>query len=143
MEATRQKLSDTKIQLESELIHLEELSQTEKAREQIALIAANIFRKNLKIVLEYETTKKCVTHLFQKLQEAKKRFNVFDKGYRRVKQNHVYQVITTNDNSTKTSALKENELTAIIADALMVEPYAVQLVARSTGNNLEWIRFGS
>jgi len=33
--------------------------------------------------------------------------------------------------------LKENELVAIIADALLGEPYAVQLVARSSGNNLE------
>ena len=40
-------------------------------------------------------------------------------------------------NSTKTSDLKENELVAIIADALLGEPYAVQLIARSSGNNLE------
>lgn len=33
--------------------------------------------------------------------------------------------------------MKENELVAIIADALLGEQYAVQLVARSSGNNLE------
>ena len=33
--------------------------------------------------------------------------------------------------------MKENELTAIIADALMGEPYAVQLVARFDDNALE------
>ena len=33
--------------------------------------------------------------------------------------------------------MKENELTAIIADALLGEPYAIQLVARFDGNNLE------
>ena len=43
----------------------------------------------------------------------------------------------TNDNSTKTSPLTKNELTAIIADALMGEPYAVQLVARFGDDNLE------
>ena len=37
----------------------------------------------------------------------------------------------------KSTALKENELTAIIADALMCEPYAVQLVAYFDGNALE------
>lgn len=33
--------------------------------------------------------------------------------------------------------MKENELAAIIADALLGEPYTVQLVAISSGNNLE------
>ena len=42
-----------------------------------------------------------------------------------------------NDLYKKNTSLKENELTAIIADALMGEPYAVQLVARFNGNNLE------
>ena len=54
-----------------------------------------------------------------------------------MKQNRVYRVIQPESNSTKTSALKENELVAIIADALLNEPYAVQLVAFSSGNNLE------
>jgi hypothetical protein len=36
-----------------------------------------------------------------------------------------------------TTSLKEKELTAIIADALLGEEYAVQLVARSNGDNLE------
>ena len=49
----------------------------------------------------------------------------------------MYRVIQPESNSTKTSALKENELAKIIADALLAEPYAVQLVARSIGNNLE------
>ena len=54
-----------------------------------------------------------------------------------MKQNRVYRVIQPESNSTKTSALKENELAAIIADALLGEEYAVQLVARFDGNNLE------
>ena len=54
-----------------------------------------------------------------------------------MKQNRLYRVIQPESNSPKISALKENELVAIIADALLAEPYAVQLVARSSGNNLE------
>ena len=45
--------------------------------------------------------------------------------------------MTQETNSTKTSTSSKNELVAIIADALLAEPYAVQLVARSSGNNLE------
>ena len=132
-----QKLSEKKKRLESELTRLETLCQTKKAQEKIALIAADILHKNLKIVLEYEEAKKRVGDLYPKLQEAKKRFNAFDEGYRSLKQNRVYCVIQPESNSSKSSALKENELVAIIADALLGEEYAVQLVARLDGNNLE------
>ena len=137
LEMTGRKLAETKNQLESELTHLEKLCQTEEAQEKIALIAAEILFKNLKIEQEYEKAKKVVADLSEKLQEAEKRFKAFDEGYRSLKKNRVYRVIQTESNSPKTSALKENELVAIIADALLGEPYAVQLVARSSGNNLE------
>ena len=137
LEETGRRLSDTKIRLEKELTRLENLCQTEEAQEKIALLAADILHKNLKNALEYEEAKKQVGDLYEKLQGAKKRFNAFDGGYRKLKQNRVYRVIKSESNSTKTSALKENELVAIIADALLGEPYAVQLVAHSTGSNLE------
>ena len=137
LEETGRRLSETKLRLESELTRLERLCQTKEAQEKIALLAADILHKSLKIVLEYEEAKKRVADLYPKLQEAKKRFNAFDEGYRRLKQNRVYRVIQPESNSTKTSNLKENELVAIIADALLGEPYAVQLVARFGDNNLE------
>ena len=137
LEEIGRRLSHTKIQLENELTRLETLCQTKEAQEKIALFAADILFKNLKIVHEYEEAKKRVGDLYEKSQEAKKRFNSFDDGYKSLRQNRVYRVILPESNSTKTSALKENELVAIIADALLGEPYAVQLVARSSGNNLE------
>ena len=129
-------LSETKIRLENESTRLEGLCKTEEAKEKIAILAANILFKNLEIEKEYKTAKKLVADLSEKLQEAKKRFNAFDEGYRQLKPNRVYRVIQPK-NSTKTSDLKENELVEIIADALLGEPYAVQLVALSSGNNLE------
>ena len=137
LKAIQQELAQKKIYLESEKARLKTLCQTEEAQEKIVLLAAGILHKNLKIVLEYEEAKKHVGDLYEKLQEAKKRFNAFDEGYRSLKQNRVYRVIQPESNSTKTSALKENELAAIIADALLGEEYAVQLVARFDGNNLE------
>ena len=71
------------------------------------------------------------------MQEAKKRFNALNEDYWRLKKNFVYRVIPSQSDSGKISALKENELTAIIADALLGEPYAVQLVARFDSNALE------
>ena len=137
LEETGKRLSNIKIKLNSELTRLENLCQTQEAQEKIALLAASILHKNLKITLEYEEAKKHVGDLYEKLQEAKKRFNAFDEGYRSLKKNRVYRVIATNDDSTKTPASKENELAAIIADALLGETYAVQLVARFGDNNLE------
>lgn len=137
LEMTVRKLAETKNQLDSELTQLEKLCQTEKAQEKIAFLAANILFKNLKIEKEYKKAKEIVSDLSTKLQEMEKRFKAFDEGYRSLKKNRVYRVIQPESNSHKTSALKENELAKIIADALLAEPYAVQLVARSYGNNLE------
>ena len=137
LEQTERNLADTKFQLDNALARLENLCQTEQAQEKIAFLAANILHKNLKIAQEYETAKKLVSDLSEKLQVAEKRFKALNNNYARRKKNFVYRVITTNDNSTKTSPLTKNELTAIIADALMGEPYAVQLVARFGDDNLE------
>ena len=137
LEKTERKLAQTKMRLDNESNRLEYLCQTQDAQEKIALIAASIIRKNLKIAQEYETTIKLMNALRMKMQAAKKRFNAFDDGYRSLKPNRVYRVIPSQSNSGKTSALKENELTAIIADALLGEPYAIQLVARFDSNALE------
>ena len=137
LENTERKLSDTKIQLDKESTRLENLCQTETAQEKIALIAAFILHKNLKIAQEYEAAKKLVADLSTRLHVAEKRFKTLNDNYTSIKQNRLYRVIQLVNDSAKTTALKENELTAIIADALMGEPYAVQLVALSSGNNLE------
>ena len=137
LEEMERNLSETKIRLDNELTRLENLCQTAEAQEKIVLIAARILFKNLEKEKEYETAKKLVSDLSEKLQEAKKRLKAFDDGYRQLKENRVYRVIQSESNSNKTSDLKENELVAIIADALLGEQYAVQLVARSYGNNLE------
>ena len=137
LDETAQKLSETKIQLNEELARLETLCQTQEAQEKIALIASGILRKNLKISQEYKATIKLADDLSDKLQTTKKRFYALDENLSSLKQNRLYRVIQAKPNSAKTAKLNENELTAIIADALLGEQYAVQLVARSSGNNLE------
>ena len=137
LEATEQKLAETKIQLDNESIRLESLCQTQDAKEKIALIAASILRKNLKTAQEYETTIKLLKDLRVKMQAAKKQFNALDEGYWRLKKNFVYRVIPSESDSGKIPALKANKLVSIIADALLGEPYAVQLVARFDSNALE------
>ena len=137
LDETAQKLSETKIQLDEELARLGNLCQTQEAQEKIALIASAILRKNLKFAQEYKATIKLADNLSDKLQTTKKRFYALDENLSSLKQNRLYRVIQAKPNSAKTAKLNENELTDIIADALLGEPYAVQLVARSNGNNLE------
>lgn len=137
LEETKRKLSETKIQLDNELARLESLCQTETAQEIIALIAASILHKNLRIAQEYEETKKLVADLSKKLQVAEKRFHALNNNSSSKKKNRLYRVLQPVNDSAKITSLKENELIAIIADALMGEPYAVQLVARFDGNALE------
>ena len=137
LDETERKLSATKIRLDTEFARLDNLCQTEEAQEKIAFLAANLLFKNLKIAHEYETAKKLVVDLSEKLQVAEKRFKALNDNYSSMKQNRLYRVIQPENNSTKNSALKENELAAIIADALMGEPYAVQLVARFDDHALE------
>ena len=137
LEEIARKLSDTKIQLDKELTRLETLCKTEVAQGKIALIAVDILHDNLKIVREYESAQKTMCDLYEKIQLVKKRLNVLDDNYSSLKKNYVYRVIQFESDSLKNNTANENELTGIIADALMGEPYAVQLVARSDGNNLE------
>ena len=137
MEQTERNLADSKFHLDNALARLENLCQTEQAQEKIAFLAANFLHKNLKIAKEYEEAKKLVKNLSKKLQVAEKRFKALNNTSSSRKKNFVYQVILPVSDSPKTSSLKENELIAIIADALLGEEYAVQLVARLDGKFLE------
>ena len=123
LDETAQKLSETKIQLDEELARLGNLCQTQEAQEKIALIASAILRKNLKFAQEYKATIKLADNLSDKLQTTKKRFYALDENLSSLKQKRLYRVIQAKPNSAKTAKLNENELTDIIADALLGEPY--------------------
>jgi hypothetical protein len=125
LEETGRKLSATKIRLDRESVCLENLCRTEEAQEKIALIAVGIIRRNLKIAREYEATSKRLGELFDQMQSTKKRFKALDDNYTSLKRNRVYRVIQPVSDFPNTTSLKEKELTAIIADALLGEEYAV------------------
>ena len=93
----------TKIKLDNELARLENLCQKEEAQEKIALLAAGILHKNLKIAQEYEEAKKLVADLSEKLQVAEKRFHALKNNYASKKQNRLYRVIQPVNDSAKTT----------------------------------------
>ena len=137
LEASRQKLAETQKALADEATRLENLCKPVQAQQQIALIAAGILRKNLKVVYQYENAKNRSQDLFQKLQQMKKRLGFLKAPRSRKLKTAFYRVIPSDSTSSKNPSADQNSIAAIIADALGGENYAVPLVAYSSGNSLE------
>ena len=85
-------------------------------------------RKNYKFVHWLEEIETRVKTLAQRINHAKEQLDAPKIQLILDKPNTVYKVISDN---------QSNNFVAIIADAILFEPQAVQLVARSDGNNLE------
>ena len=104
------------------------MCQKPDSLKKIELIAAGILRKNYKFVRRLEEIETRVKNLAQKINHAKEQLDALKIQLSLDKPNTAYKVISNN---------QSNNFAAIIADAILMEPQAVQLVARSTGNNLE------
>ena len=131
LESKSEKLAETKKSLDVESAGLEQFCSSEDAREKIALIAAGILRKNLKVVQKYERVKIRAAELLQKLKVAKNRLESLKEKYPRERKNKFYRVISPNASVDKNLAL------AMIADALNGDEKSAQLVAYSSSNSLE------
>ena len=64
------------------------------------------------------------------MNHAKEQMNALENRIARDKVNTRYRVMVSD-------TLTKNQVASLIADAILFEPEAVQLVARSDGNNLE------
>ena len=104
------------------------MCQKPDSLKKIELIAAGILRKNYKFVRRLEEIETRVKTLAQRINHAKEQLDALKIQLAFDKPNTAYKVI---------SDKQSNNFAAIIADAILMEPQAVQLVARSTGNNLE------
>jgi len=68
--------------------------------------------------------------LIPRVNHAKEQMNALEKRVARDKVNTRYRM-------TVSDTLTNNQAASVIADAILMDPQVVQLVARSTGNNLE------
>ena len=118
LETTRQKFRNTKKLLDSKSEKLEKICETEEAREKIAVIAAGILKKNLKIVLEYEQSKMRSKDLSQQLKLAKNRLEGLKRNGSRKLQNYSFSVAQLEKESAKTAESDPNFIVSLIADAL-------------------------
>ena len=125
----RKKLDALKISLDDKKTELEELCSKPESVRQIQIIATGILRKNRKFVEKFEELNKRVEGITEKIQHTKAQINIVELQLKSERRTTYYQVLAPKYSDKKAAAL--------IADAMLREPQAAQLVARSTGKNLE------
>ena len=130
LELERSRLDQIKFSLQNEQVELEALCRQPDAAKKIEEIATGILRKNLKFVWQLEEVEKRDKEILLRLNHAQEQMKALENRIACDKVNTRYRV-------TVSDRLSNNKAASLIADAILFEPEAVQLVARSTGNNLE------
>ena len=130
LELEKTRLDQIKISLQNKQSELEKQCQEHEVARKIETIATGILRKNYKFVRQLEEIETRAKELIPRMNHAKEQMDALGERISRDKINTRYRV-TVSDTLTK------NQAASVIADAILMEPQVVQLVARSTGNNLE------
>ena len=130
LELEKERLGNLKRSLESRQTELEKLCLEPDAQKKIEVIAAGILRKNYKFVRQLEAVGARKKLLRERMNHAKAQLGALKLRLALDKSGTRYKLTALNTSSNDSVA-------SIIADAILKEPQAAQLVARSTGNNLE------
>jgi len=130
LELEKNRLDQIKFSLQNKQAELEALCRQPEAVKKIEEIATGILRKNYKFVRQLEEVENRNKEILQRMNHAKEQLKALEERVALDKINTRYRV-TCSDTLTK------NQAASLIADAILFEPEAVQLVARSDGNNLE------
>ena len=129
MEQTR--LSQIKLSLQKKQTKLESLCSQPDAVKKIQEIAIGILRKNSRFVRQMEAMESRDIQLKERMTHAAEQLDALKIRLDRDTSSTRYKVVTANAPKTNDS------LASLIADAILFEPQAVQLVARFGNNNLE------
>ncbi len=130
-----------KERLLQELDRLNALCQKPEAKAKIKEIAAGILRKNGKWATAYDETAKRSQEIADRLHLTQKRLNAVKRWLSRENPRTRYRLVTPK--TSPQGATRENDIAlvksaaSVIADAILGDPDAVQLVARSNGDGLE------
>ena len=130
LELEKNRLDQLNLSLQKRQNELDSLCQPHEAARKIEEIAAGILRKNFKFVRQLEEIETCEKELATRLIHAKEQMKALEERIARDKVGTRYRVINS-------GTLSNNSLATIIADAILFDPEAVQLVARLNGNFLE------
>ncbi len=124
-----------------ELERLNALCQKPEAKAKIEEIAAGILRKNGKWATAYAEAEKRSQELADRLHRTQKRLNAIKHWLSRENPRTKYRLVIPKTSSQ--GAIRENgtalvkSAASVIADAMLGDPEAVQLVARSNSDGLE------
>ena len=130
LEIENERLDHIKLSLQKKESELETLCQPHEAQRKIEEIAASILRKNYKFVRQLEEIETREKEFVLRINHAKEQLDALEIHVARDKVGTRYRVICSDTLSNKKAA-------SIIADAILFDPQAVQLVARFDGNSLE------
>lgn len=130
LEIERGRLEQIKSSLQNKQAELESFCQTHESQRKIEMIATGILRKNYKFVRQLEEVENRYKGLSGKMNHVKEQMKALEERVALDKINTRYRV-------TCSDTLSNTKAASLIADAILFEPEAVQLVARSDGNNLE------
>ena len=130
LELERCRLDQFKLSLQKKQAELETLFRQPEATKKIEEIATGILRKNLRFVRKLEKVENRDKEIIERMNHTQDQMKALENRIALDKVHTRYRV-TCSDTLTNTQAA------SLIADAILFEPEAVQLVARSDGNNLE------
>ena len=130
IELERSRLDQIKFSLQNKQTELEDLCRQSAAAKKIEEIATGILRKNLRFVRKLEEVDKRDKEIIERMNHAKEQMKALENRIARDKVNTRYRV-------TVSDTLSNNKAASLIADAILFDPQAVQLVARFSGDNLE------
>jgi len=130
LELERSRLDQIKFSLQNKQAELEALCCQPEAVKKIEEIATGILRKNLRFVRKLEKVENRDKEIILRLNHTQDQMKALENRIALDKVNTRYRV-------TCSDTLSNNKAASLIADAILNEPEAVQLVARFNGNNLE------
>lgn len=124
-------LSQIKFSLQKKQAELESLYQEREAARKIETIAERVLRRNLRFVWQLEEMERRDKQIKERIGHAADQLDVLKIRLDRDTHSTRYKVVTAN------AAKTNDSLASLIADAILFEPQAIQLVARFGDNNLE------
>jgi hypothetical protein len=123
------RLANLKLALDKQKATLDSIYQQPQAVRQIQLIAVSILRKNQKFIARVQELNNHLQRISERIKHTKTQMDILELQLKLERHTTYYKVFEPKY-SDKTAA-------SLIADAILHEPHAVQLVAHSSSNNLE------
>ena len=130
LEPEKERLDQIKLALQQKQQELDSLCLEHEAQRKIEEIAAGILRKNYKFVRQLEQIETREKEFISRIYHVKEQMNALEERI-------AYDKVGTRYRVNISDNLSNNSLASLIADAILFEPEAVQLVARLDGNFLE------